>query len=140
MPVPGSLSELLPNFVLSLPEQEQSLIKNFLKDIEIFILISNKYFVFKAQEEKARVSFKSVFIFLGKTTQEGPKPIEAGWAAGLHGRGGARDRWINAGYATGSPATPREHLLEADVRTAAESVRSTPRRQAIQRGDWMAEL
>ena len=65
MPVPGSLSELLPNFVLSLPEQEQSLIKNFLKDIEIFILISNKYFVFKAQEEKARVSFKSVFIFLG---------------------------------------------------------------------------
>jgi len=55
MPVPGSLSELLPNFVLSLPEQEQSLIKNFLKDIEIFILISNKYFVFKAQEEKARV-------------------------------------------------------------------------------------
>lgn len=48
MPVPSNLTDLLPNFVLTMPEQEQSLIKNFLKDVEIFILISNKYFVFKA--------------------------------------------------------------------------------------------
>jgi len=74
MPVPSALTDLLPNFVLSLPEQEQSLIKNFLKDVEIFILISNKYFAYKAQEEKARVSFPLISnSCLGETAKERPK-------------------------------------------------------------------
>lgn len=44
----ASLQELMPNFILNLPEQEQSVVKNFLKDVETFIQISNKYFVYKS--------------------------------------------------------------------------------------------
>lgn len=48
------LQELMPNFALNL--QDHSIFKNFVRDVEGFIQIANKYLSYKNSEEKAKVS------------------------------------------------------------------------------------
>ena len=43
----------MPNFTLSLQDEEKML-KNFVIDVEVYILIANKYLTYKNREEKAK--------------------------------------------------------------------------------------
>lgn len=47
------VAELMPNFTLQLAESEAT-IKNFIRDVESFVLIANKYLQYKSNEEKAK--------------------------------------------------------------------------------------
>lgn len=48
------LPELMPNFALNL--QDHVIFKNFVRDVEGYIQIANKYLSYKNSEEKAKVS------------------------------------------------------------------------------------
>jgi hypothetical protein len=53
-PVP--LTELPTNFIITLTDEDNSLIKNFVRDIDDFVEKNNKYLKYKDKEEKAKVS------------------------------------------------------------------------------------